>query len=256
MRWKRWGSRRTGAAGRARKAPIRAAWRPAGAAAPGAGARPPAKRREAGSAWDGGPSGCGPSFGGHFQSDAAIADEAARLVEHRLPAHLEFLLRAIKVAAVEDEIEERAALGDALLQRRALGLVPAFLLDAAGVSGERADPDAEHVEHRARHLGEVPRLVLLPVPVAGQLREAAITGFALAQLGSAFVDPHFQQPGVTLELLVGQPHFEDVADARAHFHQVEGLADEIPCARLQRAQLVAGLRRDHQHGEIAVGLVG
>ena len=43
-------------------------------------------------------------------------------------------------------------------------------------------------------------------------------------------------------------------DACFDFHQVEGLADEVLGASLQRAQLVAGLGRDHQHGQIAARL--
>ena len=45
-------------------------------------------------------------------------------------------------------------------------------------------------------------------------------------------------------------------DARLDLEQVEGLADEILGAGLQRAQLVPRLRRDHHHREVAVGGVG
>ena len=45
-------------------------------------------------------------------------------------------------------------------------------------------------------------------------------------------------------------------DARLDFDQVERLADEILCAGLQRAQLVAGLGGDHEDRKVAVRVVG
>jgi len=48
---------------------------------------------------------------------------------------------------------------------------------------------------------------------------------------------------ISLKFFVQQPHFQHVADARLDFDQIERLADEILCAGLQRAQLVARLGR-------------
>jgi hypothetical protein len=53
---------------------------------------------------------------------------------------------------------------------------------------------------------------------------------------------------------VQQPHFEHVADAREHFERVEGLADEVARARLQRRQLGVRVGGDHQHGQPAFQL--
>jgi len=53
---------------------------------------------------------------------------------------------------------------------------------------------------------------------------------------------------------VQQPHFEHVADAREHFQRVEGLADEVARARLQRRQLGVRVGGDHQHGQVAFQL--
>src|SRR3954468_10682074 len=95
---------------------------------------------------------------GEFDADPAIADEARGAVEHGLAAHQEFLLRAVGIDPTEDEIEERLARGDRRPQLVALGLVPTRLR-RAGLPVERFDPDAQHLEHRARHLGEVAVLV-------------------------------------------------------------------------------------------------
>ena len=65
----------------------------------------------------------------------------------------------------------------------------------------------------------------------------------------------FQHLVVVLELLVQQPHFQHVVDARLDLDQIERLADEILGAGLQRAQLVAGLRGEHDDRQIAVGVV-
>ena len=126
----------------------------------------------------------------------------------------------------------------------------------ARVSRQGVDPDAEHLQHRAGNLGEVPVLVLLPVPVGGQLGQAAIARFAFAQFGGPFLHRLLQHLVVVLELLVQQPHFQHVVDARLDFDQVERLADEILGAGLQRAQLVAGLGGDHEDRKVAVGIVG
>jgi CO dehydrogenase nickel-insertion accessory protein CooC1 len=61
---------------------------------------------------------------------------------------------------------------------------------------------------------------------------------------------------VFLEFLVEQPHFQHVADACLDLDQIKGLADEIPCAGQQCAQLVSWLCGYHQHGQVTVGGVG
>jgi hypothetical protein len=178
------------------------------------------------------------------------------LVEHRLAAHLELLPRAVDVDAAEDEIEERLPGGDGLLQQVALRLVPARHLRAAfSIRPQTVHPDAEHLQHRAGNLGEAAVRVLLPVPVGGELGEAAIARFALAQLGGPFAHLLLELRVVALELLVEQPHLQHVVDAGPDFDQVERLGHEVLRAGLQRAQLVAGLRGDHQDRQVAVGVV-
>src|SRR5512140_305166 len=84
---------------------------------------------------------------GDFQPDAAVAEQLAGRAEHWLAADLEFLLRAIGIDAVEDEVEERPPLGNGSLQLRALLFVPAVRRGAWRVA-ECIDPQAEHLEHR------------------------------------------------------------------------------------------------------------
>jgi hypothetical protein len=55
----------------------------------------------------------------------------------------------------------------------------------------------------------------------------------------------FQRGIELLELPVQQTYLDHVADAGLHFHEIEGFADEILGAGLQRTQLVAGLCREH-----------
>ena len=138
----------------------------------------------------------------------------------------------------------------------ALRLVPARHLGAACIARQGVDPDSEHLQDRAGNLGEVPVLVLLPVPVGGQFGQAAIARFAFAQLGGPFLHRLFQHLVVVLEFLVQQPHFQHVVDARLDFDQIERLADEILGAGLQRAQLVAGLGGEHEDRKVAVRVVG
>src|SRR3977135_3858096 len=63
--------------------------------------------------------------GGELDTDAAVTDEAAGLGEHRLPADLELLFRAVRIDAAENEIEKRLTGCNRFLQLRALRLVPA-----------------------------------------------------------------------------------------------------------------------------------
>jgi hypothetical protein len=60
-----------------------------------------------------------------FDADPAVAYEARRLVEHRLAAHAKLLMRTVGIHPVEQEIEERLAIGDPGLKLRTLSLVPA-----------------------------------------------------------------------------------------------------------------------------------
>src|SRR5438128_2038901 len=55
----------------------------------------------------------GSSFaGGHFDADAAVAEESARLVEHRLAADAKLLPRAIGLATMHREVDEGLACRD------------------------------------------------------------------------------------------------------------------------------------------------
>jgi len=161
---------------------------------------------------------------------------------------------AIKL--VLSEIQEWLPGGNGCLQCLPLRLIPACHLDTACISHQGVDPDSEHLQDRAGNLGEVPVLVLLPVPVGGQFGQAAIAGFAFAQFGGPFLHRLFQHLVVILEFFVQQPHFQHVVDACLDFDQIERLADEILCAGLQRAQLVARLGGDHQDRKVAVRIVG
>ena len=194
-------------------------------------------------------------FAPELHADSAVTDEPAGLIEHRLTAHVKLLLRAVGIDAAEDEIQERLPGCNDCLQRLPFRLVPAWHLSIVGVSHQGVDPDSEHLQDRTGDFGEVPVLVLLPVPVGRQLGEAAIAGFALAQFGGAFLHRLLQHLAVVLEPFVQQPHFQHVVDARLDFDQIEGLADEILRASLQRAQLVPGLSGNHQDRKIAVRVV-
>ena len=143
--------------------------------------------------------------------------------------------------------------GDLLSQLFPLRLVPAGGPRLVRFPRKRRHPHSEHFQNGAGNPGECPRLVLLPIPIGGQLRQASIARLAFAQLGGAFLDGLFQHHVEVLEPLVQQTHFQHVADARLDFDEVERLADEILGARLQRSQLVSGLRRQHDDRQVAVG---
>ena len=137
-----------------------------------------------------------------------------------------------------------------------LGVVPPGRCLVARSLREGVHPDAQHFEDRTGHLGEVPRLVLLPVPVGGELGEAAIPRLAFAQFRRPLPHRLFQRLVVVLELSVQQPDFEHVVDARLDLEQVERLADEILGARLQRPQLVSRLGGQHDDRKVAIRIVG
>ena len=193
---------------------------------------------------------------GEFHADSAIADEAGGAVEHRLPAYLEPLLRAIGIDPAEDEIQEWFPRGNAGIQQRPLRLVPAAHRRTGVFSRQGVDADAEHLQNRTGNLGELHILVLLPVPVGSQFGQAAIARFAFAQFGSPLLNRLFQFLAVILEFLVQQPYLQQVVDARLDFKQIERLADEILGAGLQGAQLVARLSGDHQDAKVGVGIIG
>ena len=77
----------------------------------------------------------------------------------------------------------------------------------------------------------------------------------MQQFSGPFLHRLFQHLVVILEFLVQQPHFQHVVDARLDFDQVKRLADEILCAGLQGAQLVARLGGDHEDRKVAVRIV-
>ncbi len=70
--------------------------------------------------------------------------------------------------------------------------------------------------------------------------------------GFKFQNGLLQRGAVVPRFDVQQAHFEHVAHARQHFGQIEGLADEVLCAGLQRAELVARLGGQHEDREIVV----
>jgi hypothetical protein len=78
----------------------------------------------------------------------------------------------------------------------------------------------------------------------------------IAQFGGAFPHRLLQHGVELLELPVQQTHLDHVVDAGFYLHEIEGLADEVLGTGLQRAQLVARLRREHDDRQVIVRLVG
>jgi hypothetical protein len=162
---------------------------------------------------------------GEFDADSAVADEAAGLVEHRLAAHLNFCCEPSALTRLKTKSRKgcRAAMvacsapapphsspspATACISASASTRIPSI---------SRTGPETL-VKFRSRPAPSTSR---------GELGQAAIAGFAFAQLGGAFLHRLFQHLVVVLELLVQQPHFQHVVDARLDFDQVERLADEI-----------------------------
>ena len=85
---------------------------------------------------------------GHFDPDAAVADEAAGPIEHRLTADTEPSLRAIRTGARKREIQERLARGNPLLQPLPLRFVDACVRPVIGDFHQPVHTDAEHLQHR------------------------------------------------------------------------------------------------------------
>src|SRR5207237_3581457 len=102
----------------------------------------------------------------------------ARIALHVRPADLEVVERLVRF----EQGAMRVPVGVRHVERRQL---PARLAD---VRRRRYPADAP--EQRVRHLGEAEVLVLLPVPVGGELRQAAEPLLALAQrlLGPAALE--------------------------------------------------------------------
>jgi hypothetical protein len=131
--------------------------------------------------------------------------------------------------------------------------VPAVVVVHRGaVADQRAHTQAQHLHHRARHLGEGAVLVLLPVPVRGQLGQAAKARLALAQFGGALGH------GCSSSCLCAASRRYSSRTSSMLWMRVrtssrsKGLADEVLGAGLQRTQLVAGLRRQHDHRQPGV----
>ena len=138
---------------------------------------------------------------GKLHTDSAVTDEVAGLVEHRLPAYPKFLMRAIGIDAAEYEIQEWLPARNLRLKDFSLRLIPARPSVIAAFTYKCVDPDSEHFQDRTGYFGEVPGLVLLPVPIGGQFGQAAIARFAFAQFGGPFLDRLFQRLVVILQLL-------------------------------------------------------
>lgn len=80
---------------------------------------------------------------------------------------------------------------------------------------------------RTGDLGKTAVLALLPIPIGGEFREAAVASFAFSQFCDPFLHGLFQQGVEILESPVQQTYLDPIADARLHFDEIEGLADEI-----------------------------
>ena len=100
-----------------------------------------------------------------FQTNAAVADEVAEPIKHRLAADFELLARAVIIDAAEREIQERLPGRDLGPKFISLGRIPSIGFFGVIALDQGSDTDAQHLLHRAGNLGEVSGLVLLPVPV-------------------------------------------------------------------------------------------
>ena len=76
-----------------------------------------------------------------FHRDSAVADEVGELVEHRLSAHLK-LLRAVRVGAAEDKIQEGLSSFDHCMKRFSLSLIPPHRLAFAPFAIQPLDRNA------------------------------------------------------------------------------------------------------------------
>src|SRR5450631_1280976 len=140
-----------------------------------------------------------------FHANPAVTNEGTGMVKHRFPADQKVLLRTISIDPTEFEFQEWLPSGNLCLQIFSLCRIPPKHLVIAGVTHKGLDPDAEHFQDRTADLGEFPSLVLLPVPIGGQFRQAAITRFTFAQFRCLLLNHSFQRVAVTLKFSVQQP---------------------------------------------------
>src|SRR5665213_2303974 len=119
-------------------------------------------------------------FSENLYADSAVTDEAARPVKHRLPTHPKFLPRTVSIVAAEYEIQERLAVCDLCMQHRSLRLIPATDRVVTSLPRQSVHANSEHLQNRTGNAAEVPGLVLLPVPISGQLCQAAVARLAFA----------------------------------------------------------------------------
>src|SRR5256885_12582449 len=111
---------------------------------------------------------------GNVHADSAITGKAAGQVEHRLPADLKILMGSVRIGPAVDEIQERLPGRHLRFEYRSLSLIPARSLSFLCFARHAVALDSEHLENRAGNPGETQTLVLLPVPIGGQVRQAAI----------------------------------------------------------------------------------
>src|SRR5260221_962731 len=116
-------------------------------------------------------------------SPPALAVEPPLLVEHRLAAQRQPNGVSVRAGALHFEIEERFAPFQLSAVPLPIGLgeigrrpVPALAAEV----GRRVDTGT--LDKAAGHKSETKLLVLFPVPIRGQRREAAKARFAFAQL--------------------------------------------------------------------------
>src|SRR5450631_686423 len=124
------------------------------------------------------------------------------MVKHRFPADQKSLLRTISIDPIEFEFQEWLPSGNLCLQVFSLCCIPPKHLASAAVTHKGLNLDAEHFQDRTAYLGEFPGLVLLPIPIGVQFRQAAITVLTFAQFRCPFLNHSFQRVAEILKLLV------------------------------------------------------
>ena len=145
---------------------------------------------------------------GDVATDAAIADEAPVRCVHGLAADRRIAIAVIAVLAAEDDVVERLV----RLEPRAVRLPSAFWrLHAGELPAGEADvliaAVTRDVLEVAADRGEAELLVLLPVPVGAQRREAAEARLALGQRCGALAHARFQRVVLALQRFVEACHF-------------------------------------------------
>src|SRR5580658_3681628 len=160
-----------------------------------------------------------------FQADPTVADETARLIEHRLPADLKPAGLAIAGSPAEYEVKKWLARCYLCPQLRSLRFIPPGRFVVGLLIAKGIHPNAEHLQHWPGNPDECARLVLLPIPIRRELRQTSEACFAFAQLGGTLLQGALEQSVVVVQLPVQQPHLKSVADTRLDLHQVERFAD-------------------------------